>query len=174
MKTTLRNKIIWLIISILVSVSLPAGILMIILGFAIKGMGWVAITGIVLAVHGFYGITFYWMQFAKVSKYHRVVRVIERLHLTNAAEISEATHLGRDFVNRTIRLAIEREWITGCKFNGTSLIPAEDVKKKAPTEQTCEYCGAKFFNNTEGAFKCPNCGALLNNKNNNQPNKQED
>lgn len=174
MKTTLRNKTLWLIISILVSISLPAGIIMIIFGFALEGMAWVAILGIVFVVHGFYGITFYWMQFAKVSKYHRVVRMVERLHMTNAAEISEATHLGRDFVNRTLRLAIEREWITGYKFNGTNLVPAEPEKKKEPEEHTCEYCGAKFFSNFEGAFKCPNCGALLNNKNNNQPNKQED
>ena len=84
MKTTLRDKTLWLIISILVSISLPAGIIMIIFGFALEGMAWVAILGIVFVVHGFYGITFYWMQFAKVSKYHRVVRMVERLHMTKS------------------------------------------------------------------------------------------
>ena len=168
MKKTLTNKVIWLIVSILVSISLPAGILMIILGFGLKGFLWMGILGIVLVVHGFYGVTFYWMQFGKVSKYHRIVKMIEKQHYYTAGEIAEATHIGRDFVNRTIRTAIERDWITGYKFDGNNLTLNENVplkkEKTATRDFVCSYCGAKILNLSAGTLKCPNCGAKLENE----------
>ncbi len=160
MKKTFKNKMIWLIISIAVSVSIPCSLLLIVFGFSKEDLLWLGFIGMILMMHGFYGVTFYWIKFARVSKYHRIVRMIDKLNYRNAREIAETLHYGRDFVNKTIRLAIEREWITGYKFNGLTLVPLNSEENEANKQLTCAYCGAKFTNEKE-VISCPFCGAKI-------------
>ncbi len=154
MKKAIKFKTTWLIVNILLSASAVVGIPMIPLGFVFKAYA-VGIIGIVFVAHGFFGLVFYWQWFGKICRGVKVVTAFERDRLTRAEDIAEATQMPIGEVNRLIRWAIEKEWITGMLFLSGELVvnPTAELKTFV-----CEYCGTQL-EYRRGVIRCEGCGA---------------
>ena len=156
-----RRKNIVLIICILISVSTVGGIPMIPLGF-IFGDLFSAIVGIVFVVHGFFGITFYWLWFAGLVQCYRLVKGVEQYYIYNVDELAQHLGRNRNDVARDILKCIHNEWLVGFRFDGNNIFLNENEPlKRNGVRVKCAYCDT-FFMRSRNMYKCPNCGSTIN------------
>jgi len=147
-----------LLMSILFTIFLPAGILAIIFG-ATKGMTALLIVGIVMTVLGFYGSPILWINFGELKRLRMILNLILVENIYSAQEIAEHISSNVETVNSDINKLIIKGFLKGYLFkegylqlNRNKKQKMEDVKKyKCPNcggfmeyngiDYTCEYCG---------------------------------
>lgn len=133
---------------------------MIPLGF-VFGQLFVAITGIVFVVHGFFGLTFYWLWFAGLVQCYRIVRAVEKEYIYNANDIAMHLGINREAVIKNILRSIHNGWLVGLKFDGNNLVLNENQPlQRSGVKVQCAYCDT-FFIRTRNMFECPNCGSAI-------------
>lgn len=158
MKKAKRSKNLALIVAILVSISFVGGIPLIPIGFVGNNLV-MAIIGIVLVAHGFYGVTFYWLWFASLVGRARVVRAIEEMNLYTVKEISEHLQQNPETVKKNIIKSIDKGWIVGLLFDGNGLYANDNEPLvKNGVRVKCDYCHT-FYIRSRNMYKCPCCGA---------------
>lgn len=147
-----------LIISILFTIFLPAGIVAIIWG-ASNGMTLVLVLGIVMTVLGFYGSPMLWINFGELKRLKVVLSLILVENIYSSQEIAEHLSTKVETVNDDINKLIIKGFLKGYLFkdgylqlNRNKKQKMEDVKKyKCPScggfmeyngiDYICEYCG---------------------------------
>lgn len=153
---TVRKMLIW---SIVASVLFVVGIPMTII-FAADGLYGVMAIGIAFIVFGFYGSPMLWIGYANAKTLKRVVDAVNEENLTTTEEIASQLQMRERDVRGHITKAINKKYITGFLFNGTTLTPNEKMppKKKKVVENKCKNCGGPL-EVTETGYICSYCGS---------------
>jgi len=133
-----------LIVAVIATLMLPAGILLII--FGAKRNTLMLVAGIVMTVIGFYGSPMCWIKFGESKKLALVFRLIYSENMYTVDDIATQTTFPREDVTAYINTLISSGYITGFFFKDGKLILNTNKKQ---TESTSEM------------IKCPACGGTM-------------
>ncbi len=123
------------------SVGFPAGVLCIVFGAA-NGIPALLVTGIVLAVLGFYVMPILWLKFADRRHDRALLLMIEHDRLLTVADLAAQTGYSFDDVRNRIKRLIASRALVGYLLRDDLLLSA-DAKKHAETNtKKCSCCGA--------------------------------
>jgi len=111
---------------------------------------------ITLAVHAFFGITFYAIAMANSAKDVRLIRAINSYGLGSVSDLASATGMAYNSAKECIERCIKRGYLEGYFFDGNTLQRIEPIE---PIERRCAYCGSTLLQNE---VKCPSCGSSVN------------
>ncbi len=140
------------------SIGFPVGVLGIIFG-AINGNIALLVTGIVLAVAGFYVMPILWVMYGEKRRYRTVLNMIENEHLYTVQELCNQLNHKPDDIRKIINYLIITNCLTGYLFNSDTLTLNENKKQTDKPKQTtkCSNCGAPAKLNGD-MFVCEYCG----------------
>ncbi len=155
MERAKRTRIIWLWVAILTSVSAVAAIPAIVFSALGKSYFLMALA-IALVVHGFYGVTFYFLAFAKSGDRLRCVRAVSEEGLRSYEAIGAYAMMTPAVARDTLAACLKREYIRGYYLGADRLLPI--VSEEEPRELVCDYCGTVVAGDIT---ECPSCGARL-------------
>lgn len=147
-----------LIISIVITVMLVAGIPMIVLGatneiYAVMGVG-IAFTAL-----GFYGTPVAWSLYGANLPLKRVVRAVLVENLYTVQEISSQLSMGEQNVRAFLDKAFNKGFLDGYKRMGDVITLNENMPaNKRERTAECPNCGAKFTYTADNA-RCPYCNS---------------
>ena len=154
-KKALRNSF---ILSIILTLCLPLGGVMMGVGFAIEqpavwgiGIGMIAI--------GFYGTPIGWTAaYAPKKTLYRIVSAVMEEHLYTVQEIAVQLSLSEKDVRNRLDQCFQKRYLPGIKRNGDTLILNENTELgKEELYAECTACGARFLY-TKDEKVCPYCG----------------
>lgn len=151
-----------LIISLLFTLLLPAGGLLLGLGIA-GGVKAAWVTGIVCLVLGFYGCPVAWTAiYAPKKPLLRLVSAIENEHIYTVKELATHLSLPEATIRRQLGECLTKRYLRGYKRNGDEII-LNTAASLADKEQTvrCPYCGAQFTYRQIQNPRCPYCGSFV-------------
>lgn len=158
MKQAKKSWHIWFWVTLLTAITGVASIPGIVL-FAINKQFFLMAVCITLAVHAFFGITFYAIAMANASKDVRLIRAINSYGLGSVSDLASATGMAYNSAKECIERCIKRGYLQGYFFDGNTLQRIEPLVPAEPTERRCAYCGSTLL---EKEVKCPSCGASVN------------
>ena len=153
MQKAKRERMTWLLVGILTSVSAVVAIPCIVFSALAGAYFWMAIA-IAFTAHGFYGVTFYFLAFGRAGDRLRCVKAFDE-GLRSIEAISAYTMLTPDATRDTLATCLKRELITGHYLTDLGLSPIVSEVEQAE-DIVCAYCGAHF---SSKATECPSCGA---------------
>jgi len=160
MQNVKNRKIILLIISLLLTAGLPAGIVILVSSASNGNSGGLTI-GIVMTVVGFYGAPISWTQFAEICVCNRVLSAIIDRHLLSVKDISQGTALSEKTVVSKINYCMAKGYLKNYLFNNARLVPVTEKFYSF----TCGSCGASFkCSERDVNPSCPYCGTLIRKK----------
>ena len=166
----LNKKIqIYLIVSILFSIMLPAGIIMII--FGAKSSSFMLVFGICFCVFGFYGTPLLWSNYGNLKT---MKTLYDQITLDNIQEISKLAQLNNkkeEQIINEIKHLIFKRYLVGYEIYENKFVVPYKNKKMTENEilakngevnvVTCNGCGAKVDILGTKASKCPYCGTTV-------------
>jgi hypothetical protein len=153
------------------SIGFPAGVLMIIFGF-IKGGIYIGmgITGIVLAIAGFYVMPLLWIRFGMLTKYTNYARQIINEGYRTVSLLAEQHGVNSKDVVNDIKTMIQKGYLPGFVLLDNERIVDKSDRRKFErmeamragtlTKIKCPYCGAHFDIVLE-AEDCPYCKSTV-------------
>ena len=155
-KKALRNSF---ILSIILTLCLPLGGVMMGVGFAI-GQPAVWGIGIGLLAVGFYGTAIGWaLVYAPKKALYRVVSAVMEEHLHTVNEIAVQLSMSEKDVRNRLDICFRKHYLTGYKREGDAIVLNDN---RAPAKRSfsaeCPYCGAKFAYTADDP-RCPYCGS---------------
>lgn len=153
-----------LILSLVLSCMLVAGIPMIIFGASNK-LWFLMAAGILFTVLGFYGTPMAWVSYGNKVGLRRVVYAVTREHLLAVEKISAQLGKPEKNIRALLDECFQKGYLPGYVRQGDTISLNE---AKAPEETlhaaVCPYCGAKYtYRGTEEPV-CPYCGAMSEKK----------
>ena len=155
MEKAKRTRKIWLWTAVLTSVSAVVAIPAIIFSALAKSYFLMALA-IALVAHGFYGVTFYFLAFARAGERLRCVRAFTEEGLRSYEAIGAYTMMTPAAVRDALAVCLKREYIRGYYLGEERLLPiASEVEQ---CDVVCEYCGTTL---TAGVSECRSCGARV-------------
>ncbi len=157
MATLNKELRIMLIMSVLSSVLLVAGIPMIILG-ASNGLTVIMVIGIVFTAVDFYACPILWVFYADKRFCKRVVFAIDKEKLRTVSSIASQLGMSEEQVYKTVKRCFEKGWLYGYLLDGKN-ITVNTAKGPEDTfvYAVCASCGASFsYRSTENGV-CPYC-----------------
>ncbi len=119
MKKMKKYFIISLMAAIATTILTPLGVFVFLYGLAYESLA-LLFLGVILLLHGVYGIWFYWIWFAKCVRRYRVARAIDG-GMHSASEISKNLHVNRDNVNKDIRYCMKKGAFPNMFFDGNNV-----------------------------------------------------
>lgn len=159
-----------LILSVFLTVLLPAGIVCTVLG-AVRGqtVGNILLgVGIAAAVAGFYGTPFLWLRFGTMKEYQNIYNQITVNHTQNIGDLALINGKKQEDILKSVTYLISHGYLTDYEIlDGLYLVPKEsrtlskdDVLMKEGRFATvaCKGCGATFPVLENDKPKCPYCG----------------
>ena len=153
MQRAKKEKTIWLVVGILTSVFGAAAIPCIILSALAGEYFWMAVA-IAFTAHGFYGVTFYFLAFARAGDRLRCVKAFEE-GLRSYDKISAYTLLTEEATKNLLAECLKKEFIVGYFLAKDGLV--EIVSEAEECEGViCSYCGTLV---KADECECPSCGA---------------
>lgn len=155
MDKALAARRVWLWLGVLSSVFAGLAIPAIVLSAIGKSYFLMAVA-IALVAHGFYGIPFYFLAFARAGERLRCVRAVTEEGLRSYEAIGAYAMLTPDAVFDALAASLKREYIRGYYLGADRLLPI--VSEEKPSEVVCEYCGTVL---TGSATECHSCGARV-------------
>ena len=148
-----RERTVWLVVGILTAVFAVISIPCIVFS-ALAGAYFPMAIAIAFVVHGFYGVTFYFLAFARAGDRLRCVKAFEE-GLRSFDKISAYTMLSREATCETLALCLKKEYIVGYYLGEEGLVPIVSEVEES-VDVVCAYCGANL-NSLD--CECPCCGA---------------
>lgn len=149
-----------LILSLALSILLPAGIVMIVLG-ATNEIWPVMIVGIVFTVAGFYGSPVSWTTFGTLASHKGVYGLITEDGVLDAEVIAATLGEKRKNVDRKLNYLLTHRYLTGYVLGADGrLVRTEAEKPKRLIK--CPNCGASLVEK-DGDMICPYCGGRFGN-----------
>ncbi len=151
-----------LIFGIVSAILFVVGIPLIVMG-ASNQVWAVLVFGIVFVVFGFYGSPMIWINYANLRSMKRVVDAVNEEHLLSNEEIATQLQMNERVVKSHITKAINKKYLTGYLYDGTTLSLNEKTapKKKAVIANKCANCGGSLTE-TETGWICDYCGSKFN------------
>ena len=152
-----------LILSLIITIMLPMGILMIIFG-ASKSIWIILAFGIVFTVIGFYGCPIIWIYYANNKTMKRVIEIINDESLYSIDEISSHIQISKIQIKNHITNAIKKGYLQGYIFDGNILKinEKEQISKKTLIQKKCPNCGGLLIENNN-EYYCEYCGSKFKN-----------
>ena len=144
---------IWLLVGIFTSVSAVVAIPVIVLSAVNKSYFLMAVA-IALVAHGMYGVTFYFLAFARAGERLRVLRAVTEDGLRSYTSIGAAAGLTPTAARDALSTLLSRDYLRGFYLGSDGLLPIVSEVEEAPSEIACDYCGGVYLGE-----ECPFCGA---------------
>lgn len=164
MKAFKRDSSIKLMVAILLTIFLPAGILGIIFG-ASKGITMLLVAGIIATVLGFYGAPIAWVNFGSFKSNGVILNLIENENIYTVEDLASQTMRKSDEVRNSINQLILKNYLKGYLFKNdileinTNQKQTGDVREKAK----CPNCGGPMeFDGIN--YVCSYCGNVVKKK----------
>ena len=158
MKKIIQRK---LIINIILSALGIIAIPLIPIGFVFK-QAWISFISIAIVVFDFYGLPFFWINFAFSIRLNRIYNSIEYEHLYSVDDINKYTQIDAKEIQSGIKKLIEKQILKGYLFDGSELTLNQRSKlKKNEFILVCPFCGGKkisYFDD-ENKYICDYCGS---------------
>lgn len=157
MEKIIRRK---LIINIILSALGVIAIPLIPIGFVIN-QAWISFISIAILAFDFYGLPFFWINFASSKKLNRIYHSIEDEHLYSVNEINKYTQIDVTEIQVGIKKLIEKQILKGYLFDGSELTLNQRSKlEKNEFILVCPFCGGKkisYFDDNKCI--CDYCGS---------------
>ena len=142
MKNLKKSINIYLLISLLLTICFPAGVVGIIFG-ASRHITALLVGGIIATVLGFYVMPMMWIKFAELKSWQGLLTAIESDNIYDVATLSTQLAKSQEQIQNDVNSLIQKRYLTGYLFvDKQHLEPNNNTKK------------------TQGN-KCPNCGSLI-------------
>ena len=153
-----------LILALVLTIMLAAGVPMIVVGFAVIGGAGgkvLGAIGIVCTVIGFYCCPIAWIGFSSKLALKRVLFAIEEEHFYKYSDIAAQVGIPEKEAISRVDTCFKKQYLTGYKreADGISL----NVNKALNEEEiavTCENCGARYTYKIGQDARCPYCGSV--------------
>lgn len=145
MKTFKRDSSVKLMVAILLTVFLPAGILGIIFG-ASKHITILLIAGIIATVLGFYGAPIAWIGVGTIKSNGVILNLIENENIYTVTDLASQTMRKPDEVRNSINQLILKGYLKGYLFKNDILEINTNQKQTGDVREKT---------------KCPNCGGPM-------------
>ena len=155
----LNGKIsLYFILSLLFTIFLPAGIVLIIMGASKSTLMLVA--GIIMVILGFYGAPILWIKYGEMKSNKRVLQAIEIDKIFTVKEIAEQLNQPEADVRGKINNLIVNRFLIGYLFKNENELVLNEKKALNRTKNSCPCCGGKMVieDNME---KCEYCGYVV-------------
>lgn len=153
-----------LTISIIASILFVVGIPIIIFS-AINSFWFGLVIGIIFVVFGFYGMPLLWVSFGNLKSLKRVVDAVMEENLTTISQIASQLQINEKTAKSYVTQAINKKYIYGYLFDGTTLTPNDKTPpKKKIIQNKCNNCGGVLEKTVDG-FYCPYCGSSFEKEN---------
>ena len=158
----LKNKhTVFLLLSILFSVLAVLSIPGIIFG-AIKSITILLVISIIFAVHGFYGLFFWWSYVVKLKEYLLDLRLINEQNYYSVSEIAMQTNKDEQIIVNNINWLIQKQYLTNYFFDGKNLtLNTRKKQENRATNTKCPCCGGNM-STSDNLIKCNYCGYEIN------------
>ena len=153
MQRAKKEKTIWLVVGILTSVFGISAIPCIILSALAGEYFWMAVA-IAFTAHGFYGVTFYFLAFARAGERLRCVKAFDE-GLRSYDKIGDYLLLNEQSTRKILAECLKKEFITGYYLGDEGLVEIESEAEKGE-EIICSNCGSRLKVDER---ECPCCGA---------------
>lgn len=156
-----------LALSCLLSVMLPCGIAMIIVGATNKANGGALYTailaiGIVFVVLGFYGAPISWVRYFPQAKYVRIIDCITREGFRDATDIANHLSMQPDEVIEAVRTCISKQYLTGYTIDDSNILPLNNrIEDIGVYTVRCPHCGGTTETSNNLQVKCRYCGQMI-------------
>lgn len=159
--TAKRRKIKAVIVAAGLTVFLPVGIVLIIVGAGNNPIMLAA--GIIMTVLGFYGSPIAWIKSGEAARYERLSLAIYRDKLLKLADIASQLRAKEEEAENLLKTAIERRIIEGFIFDDEKkeLKPLAAFSEEREFVVKCPSCGATT-KVKESDPRCPYCGSAVN------------
>lgn len=145
-----------LIVSMLLTVALVAGIPSIVLGAVYRITALLCI-GIVCTVCGFYGTPVAWTGYANRRGLARIVAAVVEEQLYQVPELAAQLSLSEKEVRGRLTVCFQRRYLQGFRRDGDIIVRNEGVvSERQEYAAECPSCGAKFMYTADRAY-CPYC-----------------
>ncbi len=145
-----------LIVCIALSVMFVAGIPMVVLGALDLGHKlYIFIFGIAFVVGGFYGMPFFWLNYAKLVKRKQMLILI-RQGVCSYAGIAQAMEMKEKYVRKHIYALIRGDYISADLVTDAPIYIQPEIEEVAKAV-VCNGCGVSFVK-TDDVQACPYCG----------------
>lgn len=155
----LNGKIsLYFILSLLFTIFLPAGIVLIIMGASKSTL--ILVAGIIMVVLGFYGAPILWIKYGEMKSNKRVLQAIEIDKIFTVKEIAEQLNQPEADVRGKINNLIVNRFLIGYLFKNENQLVLNEKKALNRTKNSCPCCGGKMVieDNME---KCEYCGYVV-------------
>lgn len=152
MERARKVRIIWLIVGIVASVLAALAIPAIVLS-ALNGEYLLMGVAIALVAHGMYGVTFYFLAFARAGDRLRCLSAVGD-GLRSYSSVGAVAQLAPSAARETLATCLKRGYLRGFYLGTDGLLPIVSEEDDSPKERACEYCGRVFSSD-----ECPSCGA---------------
>ena len=156
-----KRKKTLLIVSVLLSIGLPAGVLCIIFG-ATKSIVFLLVAGIILTVAGFYVMPIMWVKFGEARTYELLCMTVMRDGLRKIKDIAAQMGITEERAAALIKTSLFNRYLEGFMFSedGTALIEIEAPENPDATIYIkCQSCGASATVKKSDP-RCPYCGSV--------------
>lgn len=156
-----------LVLSITLTVMLPLGIAMTIVGATRKEEGGALFTaimaiGIVFVVLGFYGSPMAWVRYAPQKRYARIIDAIKREGFRDATEIANHLSMQPNEVIDAVRVCIDKQYLCDYTIEDTKILPLNNRPDDIGVYTVqCPYCGGITQTSNNLQVKCEYCGRMI-------------
>lgn len=156
-----------LVLSIALTVMLPLGIAMTIVGATRKEEGGALFTaimaiGIVFVVLGFYGSPIAWVRYAPQKRYARIIDAIKREGFRDATEIANHLSMQPNEVIDAVRVCIDKQYLCDYTIEDTKILPLNNRPDDIGVYTVqCPYCGGITQTSNNLQVKCEYCGRMI-------------
>lgn len=155
-----------LIVAILLTIGLPAGIVLIIVGATNTDSGalYRAIlgVGIAFAVLGFYGAPIAWVKYGPQKRYSRIIDAIKREGFRDVNDIARHLSMQPADVKSAVQVCIEKQYLTDYTIEDTKIVPLNNRPDDLGMYTVeCPYCGGITQTSNNLQVKCEFCGRMI-------------
>lgn len=156
-----------LALSIVLTIMLPLGIAMTIIGATRKEEGGAIFTaimaiGIVFVVLGFYGSPMAWVRYAPQKRYARIIDAIKREGFRDTTEIANHLSMQPNDVIDAVRVCIDKQYLCDYTIEDTKILPLNNRPDDIGTYTVqCPYCGGITETSNNLQVKCSYCGRMI-------------
>lgn len=163
MELAIKKKRTMLFVAILLSVALPVGIVMTVLGAKNKIWAVMAI-GIVFIVAGFYGAPICWTRIGEYSKMVVLLRGIQQQNLYTVQELASYTASNEKVTIARIQTAINAGYLQNYLFVENQRLELIKSRKQELHKVSfkCNNCGAQVYADQNASeARCEYCGRIF-------------
>ena len=155
-----------LAVAILLTIGLPLGITLIIIGATNKDAGalYKAMLGIGIAftVLGFYGAPIAWVKYGPQKKYSRIIDAIKREGFRDTNDIAKHLSMQPADVQSAVQVCIEKQYLTDYTIDETRIVPLNNRPDDLGMYTVeCPYCGGITQTSNNLQVKCEYCGRMI-------------